>query len=247
MKGISDYVLNSALAKLKEANQLVVCSNFSSEFYRLVFPSLWEAQKSYQVGDCVRPSAWSGFVHVCITAGTSGQSEPTWAETNGALTYDNTVVWKAYQNYSLAATELTEQDITLETYPSKWEASKSYSVGDFVIPTQMVFSQKVFKCITSGVSGTSEPSWNFTTDSEVNDNTVVWKCSIEVIPRVLVRVADKSNIIIHSSGTGNHVALLDTIGKRVLMVVETTTQQNLLSGFVVDVDFSDEVFSIQYI
>ena len=55
----------------------------------------WTASTSYSVGDYVVPTSENGFVYKCITAGTSGSSEPSWPTTEGATITDGSVEWQA--------------------------------------------------------------------------------------------------------------------------------------------------------
>lgn len=55
----------------------------------------WLADTAYVVDDVVVGTATSGVKFVCVTAGTSDSSEPTWNTTSGDQTTDNTVVWEA--------------------------------------------------------------------------------------------------------------------------------------------------------
>lgn len=55
--------------------------------------SAWQASTAYAVGDIVRPTSANGHLYMCIIAGTSGGSEPTWDTTPGQDTTDNTVTW----------------------------------------------------------------------------------------------------------------------------------------------------------
>ena len=47
----------------------------------------------YVVGDIVRPSAGNGHVYMCIVAGTSGGSAPTWPTVARQTVTDGTVTW----------------------------------------------------------------------------------------------------------------------------------------------------------
>lgn len=48
---------------------------------------------AYQLGDIVRPSTSNGHVYICVAAGTSDGSAPTWSTTEGANITDGTVTW----------------------------------------------------------------------------------------------------------------------------------------------------------
>lgn len=53
----------------------------------------WAASTAYSAGDIVRASVDNGHLFMCVVAGTSGGSEPTWDTNNRQETADNTVVW----------------------------------------------------------------------------------------------------------------------------------------------------------
>ena len=57
----------------------------------------WAATTAYVVGDIVRATTLqaSGLVFRCITAGTSGSTEPVWATDIGSTVTDATVTWTA--------------------------------------------------------------------------------------------------------------------------------------------------------
>jgi hypothetical protein len=56
----------------------------------------WAASTAYSAGAYIVGSAFSStnrHIYKCTTAGTSGTTEPTWSQTAGSTTADNTVVW----------------------------------------------------------------------------------------------------------------------------------------------------------
>lgn len=55
----------------------------------------WAASTAYDVGDKIMPSTSNGFFYECATAGTSGETEPTWPTSNGETIADGTVEWTA--------------------------------------------------------------------------------------------------------------------------------------------------------
>jgi len=62
--------------------------------YNLTQPSAWAASTVYSEGDYVRPTSANGYNYECVSAGTSGDSEPTWPTTLGETVIDGTVTWK---------------------------------------------------------------------------------------------------------------------------------------------------------
>lgn len=65
----------------------------------LAAPADWAATTAYVVGDVVKPAVRDGFEYIVTDAGTSGASEPTFVETDGAVTVDATVIWQARYPY----------------------------------------------------------------------------------------------------------------------------------------------------
>ena len=62
--------------------------------------SVWGSDKIYSVGDKIfatNPNSVPYYFN-CITAGTSGASEPTWQVTTGAQTNDGSVVWEVVES-----------------------------------------------------------------------------------------------------------------------------------------------------
>lgn len=62
----------------------------------------WEAATAYALNDVVKPTTQNGYEYVCITAGTSNdtEGEPTWPTTPGAtVTETDGVVWLCRNAY----------------------------------------------------------------------------------------------------------------------------------------------------
>lgn len=60
---------------------------------------------------------------------------------------------------------------------SSWTASSTYRVGDYVASTSTTYpllDQIVFRCITRGTSGMSEPTWPTATGQVATDGSVTW-------------------------------------------------------------------------
>lgn len=64
---------------------------------------------------------------------------------------------------------------------NRWEPDTTYTLGDFVYPTNPDILPYYYKCVGTGVSLATEPTWSNTVGSTVNDGTVVW----ELIDRVI--------------------------------------------------------------
>ena len=58
--------------------------------------SAWASSTAYAVGDLVRATSDNGHVFMCVQAGTSGGSEPSWVTDRGEDTDDNTVIWTEF-------------------------------------------------------------------------------------------------------------------------------------------------------
>lgn len=53
----------------------------------------WATTNPQAVGDIIRPTAGNGFLFVCVAAGTTGGSQPTWPTAQGQTVVDGTVTW----------------------------------------------------------------------------------------------------------------------------------------------------------
>lgn len=57
------------------------------------YATTWQASTAYEVGDLVRPVTGNGHLYVCVAAGTSAGTEPTWPTTRGGNVTDGGVTW----------------------------------------------------------------------------------------------------------------------------------------------------------
>lgn len=76
--------------------------------------SSWQASHAYAFGNKVFPASANGHYYVCISAGTSGGSQPAWPTANNATVTDGTVVWQE-------STTIINDDLTTENYSERSE------------------------------------------------------------------------------------------------------------------------------
>jgi hypothetical protein len=57
------------------------------------WPTTWAASHAQSVGDIIRPSTGNGFLYLCVAAGTTGASSPTFPTVQGQTVTDGTVTW----------------------------------------------------------------------------------------------------------------------------------------------------------
>lgn len=57
------------------------------------FGTTWAASTAYTVGQIVRPTTGNGYLYMCVVAGTSAASEPTWPTTRLSQVVDSGVTW----------------------------------------------------------------------------------------------------------------------------------------------------------
>ncbi len=112
-KWIPDSYLDTLLGNIVASDQECVCSQQPLTFYNAVWPDLWVQETVYAQGDLCYPPTQNNFIYECITAGTSGVSEPGWTTTQDSTFTDGTVTWKAHENYSLANTAVSESNFTI--------------------------------------------------------------------------------------------------------------------------------------
>lgn len=108
----------------------------------------------------------------------------------------------------------------------KWQPSHNYTastsnaaVPDFVLP--LIKNGYIYRCTTTGTSGTAEPTWPTSVGNTVADNTCVWTCygkaplvSISAVrwngPEGYVpAVSNNSPLVIQGYGTMRYLKLTD--------------------------------------
>lgn len=98
-----------------------------------------------------------------------------------AINYIWTIVttWSEEGLPSLASETLEAlqgQAVTLSGMTMEWSDGKAYTTGNFVFAVGDEGGIYLYKCVSAGVSGGTEPTWNQTLDQDTIDNSVTWRC-----------------------------------------------------------------------
>lgn len=119
----------------------------------------------------------------------SDGTQNTWASSNyivesdtepGRIVLTDSNVWPGDNLYPSNPIEI---QFVCGYYHSntKWEDATAYTT-EIILPLA-IENGMVFECTTAGTSGGSEPSWDLTIGNTTADNTAVWTCKGETIPR----------------------------------------------------------------
>jgi len=74
---------------------------------------VWTASTAYNLGDIIEPTTANGYRYECVTAGTSGTTEPTWTTNIGDQIVDGGVTWQCISSKLPSAQVYIEK---LKTY-----------------------------------------------------------------------------------------------------------------------------------
>ena len=118
----------------------------------------WAATANvFAIGLSAAPTG--GNVQNAGNGGTTGTSEPTWNQTQGGITPDNTVRWR-------------------NSGPAQWSAGNygqsSVVMGVVVNPPNT--PNQLYVASTGGATGTTEPRWQAGSGVQMQDGGVVWTC-----------------------------------------------------------------------
>jgi phage tail sheath gpL-like len=78
---------------------------------KLADAAAWPSTTAITVGRLAKPGTANGRIYFCVTAGTTGNSEPTWPTTQGGEVTDGTAVWKEFATDSVLATKLAVKQL----------------------------------------------------------------------------------------------------------------------------------------
>lgn len=115
-------------------------------------PAAWAATTAYTLGQLVKGA--NEYIQRCITAGTSGASEPTWGSVIGGTTTDATVTWQNI-GYFPGITRTNSQP---------------YLEDDQIRDT----NNNIQHCIVPGTSAGSAPTFSTALHEITLDGTVQW-------------------------------------------------------------------------
>lgn len=96
----------------------------------------WAATTAYAVGDIVRKVADNGHIYRCISAGTSGGSEPAWSTATGVDVTDNTVTWEEAGSGFVKFDNTVEPEWTSSTITARYAVvyvTGTAGVADYVL------------------------------------------------------------------------------------------------------------------
>lgn len=150
---LSDSFIKSsdAVGRLSKSSAISeVMANITLDY--ALYPK-WKASTSYSAlspANKVLPTGMNGRFYICTHSGTSAISEPTEWRDHGE-TQDGNVIWKS----------------------GIWMKQTAYAVGDMVIPKTP--NGHFYRCITAGISGTTEPTWPLTGSDLISDTGVKWR------------------------------------------------------------------------
>lgn len=132
----------------------------------------WATTTAYTVGNIVRqnatPAVGSERVFICIIAGTSLGSEPTWVLTKGAKTAESGgPTWMECTGLPALNGDLTNTPL------SSQNRSLAQALGNLITNNTQ---DHYFICTTAGTTGSGEPTYSTTTGATTVDSGCTWTC-----------------------------------------------------------------------
>jgi hypothetical protein len=127
----------------------------------------WAGSTVTAAGTLIRqattPAVGNERAFVCIVAGTTNSSEPTWTVTKGAKNTDNTVTWQECTGQPGVNGDTTNSPV--------WGATLTVVLGQIIYDST---SGALQICSVAGTTGSSTPTFSATAGVTTTDNTVTW-------------------------------------------------------------------------
>ena len=93
--------------------QVLQWSESDSAFLPIAAPATWAVTTAYVLGNVVQPTVLDGNEYVCVAAGTSAGTEPTWVTVDGATLVDGTATWLTRPAFSGTASSGLPDNTTI--------------------------------------------------------------------------------------------------------------------------------------
>lgn len=106
---------------------------------------------AYVLGDVVKPSGGNGFLYMCVVAGTSGGSAPSWPTVVGETVTDGTVTWC---NMGVAITVFSSASVSWTSSTITASFAVLYDAQTGVATTEPLINLQTFAAPESDTSGT---------------------------------------------------------------------------------------------
>ena len=106
-------------------------------------PSTWQKNKTYSVGDIVKPTNknYSGYIYKCLRGGVSGSTEPTWQQDLSNTIKDNKCYWVGCGSLEVEGTSaVTVRAQCIEDYKDFLFLANTEEDGD-LFPSRLRWSQ----------------------------------------------------------------------------------------------------------
>lgn len=133
----------------------------------------WASSTAKSAGDRVRqtaPAYGSERVFICVVAGTTNSTEPSWTTTRGGSTTDNTVTWREITGHPAMNGDSTN----VQTFAQANALGAARHLGQIV---KNGAADRYFLCTVSGNGNGTEPSWNSATAGQTfAEGPVTWTC-----------------------------------------------------------------------
>lgn len=98
----------------------------------------WQATTAVTLGEYRKPTSWNMHYYKCITAGTTGGSEPTWV-INGSTNADGTALW---QDMGIVLPLASPHTIFADVSGSELASANGYTGGGLTVQNKIVTDEE---------------------------------------------------------------------------------------------------------